>query len=274
MTIHCLAVGAITRDRYGDGIAVGGSAFYAARVLAGLGAAPRVVANAPPEPVFVNEYPARSARRQWVDAEAAPIRPEGLEAAWRDVDAMFLCPVLGEVPLAPWLDAVRARWVGLGVQGFLRAAGPAPAGAARRPVVSAAFHPEPALLSRIDAAFLSEEDLALAAPDLLERLRASVRLVFLTRGEQGARIFGDGGVADVGVYSTIAVDPTGAGDSFAAACLLALASGADPVEAARLGAAAASIVVEGVAGACLDRIGEARERAREVPAEQNRFAAR
>jgi sugar/nucleoside kinase (ribokinase family) len=61
------------------------------------------------------------------------------------------------------------------------------------------------------------------------------------------------------------VDPTGAGDVFAAGYLFAIAGGAEPVEAARLGAAAASIVVEGVGGERLDRVGEAFERARSVP---------
>jgi hypothetical protein len=273
MSTRCLAVGAITRDRYGDAIAIGGSSYYAARVFMGLGAAPFVVANDAPEPVFVNEYAEGADRRQWIERGAAPILPDGLPAAWRDVDVMFLCPVLGEVPLAPWLGAVRARWTGMGLQGFLRAPEPAVPGEVRRRVVPAAFEPEPALLARADAVFLSEEDLALAPAGLLDALRASVRLVFLTRGEDGARIFTDAGARDVGVYRTAAVDPTGAGDSFAAACLLALASGADPVDAARLGAAAASIVVEGVAGACLPRIGEAKERAARVPAEQNRRPA-
>ena len=61
------------------------------------------------------------------------------------------------------------------------------------------------------------------------------------------------------------MDPTGAGDVFAAAMLLALARGDDPVSAARLGAAAASIVVEGRGGETLARVGEAWERVARVP---------
>jgi sugar/nucleoside kinase (ribokinase family) len=64
------------------------------------------------------------------------------------------------------------------------------------------------------------------------------------------------------------LDPTGAGDVFAAAMLLALAAGQAPADAARLGAAAASIVVEGVGGEALGRIGEAWERRRRVRVER------
>jgi 1D-myo-inositol 3-kinase len=286
--LRCLAVGAITEDRYGQELRIGGSAYYAARVFSALGAAPLAATNAPremagreelasvelffagdePAPVFVNEYAGRSGRRQWIERAASEIAPRELPESWSDVDALFLCPVLGEVPPEPWLRRVRARVVGVGMQGFLRAAGPEAAGGSRRPVVPARPAMEVSTIRGAHAAFLSEEDLALAAPDLLDDLRASIPLVFLTRGEAGARIFREGGVTEIGVFPTRAVDPTGAGDAFAAACLLALTEGADPESAARLGAAAASIVVEGVAGECLSRIGEGRARAVRVSRSQ------
>lgn len=291
--LRCLAVGAITEDRYGGELRIGGSAYYAARVFSALGAAPLIVTNAPaaiseggglegidlffagsePAPLFVNEYPGGGPRRQWVERAAGAITPERLPASFGDVDALFLCPVLGEVPPEPWLRRVRARAVGVGLQGFLRSVEPGAPGASRRRVVPARPAFDPSRLAGTHAAFLSEEDLALAAPDLLDDLRATIPLVFLTRGEDGARIFRDGGLAEIGVFPTRAIDPTGAGDAFAAACLLALAEGADPEGAARLGAAAASIVIEGVAGACLARVGEARARAGSVFREQNGPAA-
>jgi len=282
--LGCLAVGAITRDRYGSTIEIGGSAYYAARVFSGLGAVSRVATRTllallergdlagiecrcrtgDGAALFTNAYGSDGARSQWVEAAAPEIAPGDLPDAWSAPDVLFLCPVLGEVPLGPWLLATRARRVGLGVQGFLRAAEPGPPGGSRRRVVPAAFDPDPEILSRVDAAFLSEEDLALAAPDLLDRLRASINFVALTRGDDGARVYCDGGIAEIGVYPTTAIDPTGAGDAFAAACLFALAAGEDPLDAARLGAAAASIVVEGIAGSQLHRGSEARERARRI----------
>ncbi|MCK9458121.1 MAG: PfkB family carbohydrate kinase [Proteobacteria bacterium] len=282
--LACLAVGAVTRDRYGAAVEIGGAAYYAARVFSELGAASCVATRTHPSllargeltgidcrcragddaALFINTYGENGARSQWVESAAPEIEPGDLPDAWSAPDALFLCPVLGEVPLTPWLNATRARFVALGVQGFLKTAGPGAPGS-RRPVVRATFDPAHELLSRVDAAFLSEEDLALASPDLLDRLRASVGFVALTRGAKGARIYRDGGVAEIGIYPTTAVDPTGAGDAFAAACLFALAAGEDPLDAARLGAAAASIVIEGIAGSQLHRVGEALYRARKIP---------
>jgi len=282
--LDCLAVGAITADRYGDAVRIGGSAYYAARVFAGLGARARIATRTSAEllaapalagietcapagdaaAVFVNLYGEGGARAQWIEAPAAPIDPRRLPALPRRADALLLCPVLGEVPLAAWLGAAPARVVGIGVQGFLRTAAATADRDGRRAVVAARFAPDPGDLARVDAAFLSEEDLALAEPGLLDRLRAAVPLVALTRGAAGARLFHRGGAAEIGIYPTTAVDPTGAGDAFAAACLLALASGEDPIAAARLGAAAASIVVEGIAGSELHRAGEAFARAERI----------
>jgi sugar/nucleoside kinase (ribokinase family) len=71
----------------------------------------------------------------------------------------------------------------------------------------------------------------------------------------------------VGIYPAREVDPTGAGDVFAAAFLTGMARGLDPVEAARLGAAAASIAVEGRATESLGRLADAPGRAVHVPVE-------
>jgi len=69
----------------------------------------------------------------------------------------------------------------------------------------------------------------------------------------------------VGTYSTDEVDPTGAGDTFAAGFVYGLARGDDPLRAARLGSAAASIVVEAVGGLAIPRIAtEAEDRANSI----------
>jgi sugar/nucleoside kinase (ribokinase family) len=60
----------------------------------------------------------------------------------------------------------------------------------------------------------------------------------------------------VPVHPAAEVDPTGAGDVFATAFLVSLARGDDLAAAGAFGAAAASIVVEGVGPAALSRLGE------------------
>jgi sugar/nucleoside kinase (ribokinase family) len=69
----------------------------------------------------------------------------------------------------------------------------------------------------------------------------------------------------MGVHPTVAVDPTGAGDTFAAAFLLSLARGDGIGHSARLASAAASIVIEGEGGTELRRLGESGRRADRVP---------
>ncbi|QGG94891.1 ribokinase [Actinomarinicola tropica] len=75
------------------------------------------------------------------------------------------------------------------------------------------------------------------------RLDSSDRVI-VTLGSAGVQV----GEVRVGAFSADTIDPTGAGDSFVGAFALALAEGADAVEAARVGAAAGAHTVS-VAGA-------------------------
>jgi sugar/nucleoside kinase (ribokinase family) len=164
------------------------------------------------------------------------------------------------VDVAAFAGVVRARLVGLGVQGLVRAVG-----------VDGSVRPRPlpldeAALAAIGVAVLGEDDVG-GEPDLVGRLAAAVPVVAFTHGARGCEIVVRGRTRRVGIHPALEVDPTGAGDAFAAAFLLALASGADPVDAARLGAAAGSIVVEGRGGDALPRLGEAPGRAARVPVE-------
>ena len=68
----------------------------------------------------------------------------------------------------------------------------------------------------------------------------------------------------MGVYRTDEVDLTGAGDTFAAGFLYRLALGAPVIEAARFGAAAASIVIEAVGARALEHLDQAWDRSQLV----------
>jgi ribokinase len=70
------------------------------------------------------------------------------------------------------------------------------------------------------------------------------RTTVITQGKDGALI----GDVVVPIFPATVVDPTGAGDAFTAAFAVAVAEGADPVEAARFGCAAGSWAVR-IAGA-------------------------
>jgi sugar/nucleoside kinase (ribokinase family) len=281
-----LVVGHATLDHVGGRLLPGGSAYYAAHALAALGAEVRVLTAAgadlpadvfrlpaaipagsidalilpsPATTTFENHYDPAGRRTQRVHAAARPLRSEDLPAGWREADLLLLAPVLGELDPAAFARAVRARAVGLCVQGLVREVLPDGSVAPWR------LEPTPAALGSIGVAVLGEDEAA-GQPGLPEALAAAVPLVAFTRGPHGCDLLRAGErTRHVGVHPTVEVDPTGAGDVFAAALLLALARGDDPVEAARLGAAAASVVVEGRGGATLRRVGEAWDRLARVP---------
>jgi hypothetical protein len=282
-----LAVGQVTHDRYGERIVPGGCAFYAARTFAALGATTGLATGVGEDfdcddglagldvmravggrsTVFLNTYPDDGPRIQWIDAVAPQVGIEVLEPRWPRADAVFLAPVFGELDLGEWTGAVAGRVVGLGLQGFLKQPGdPHPEIEGRRRVVARPFDVDPQLLAKIDAVFLSEEDIEVFGTErLLDDLRRAVGIVSVTRGERGAVVYRGDDAIEVGTAPCDVVDPTGAGDTYAAAFLFALACGDSLTHAARLATAAASIVVEAQGGASLHRVGEAGERAALVP---------
>jgi predicted nicotinamide N-methyase/sugar/nucleoside kinase (ribokinase family) len=298
--VTALVCGHVTLDRTDRGVLPGGSAYYAAHALAALGAEVRVLTAAgpdfprealrfparrtatstptpaaPAEPltpgsiepiilpapattVFENAYDAAGRRSQRVLAAAPPLDPADLPSAWRGADILLLAPVLGEIDVGAFLGTVRAPAVGLTVQGLVRAVRP------DRTVVPRPLAPDPAALRGVTAAFLGDDEGA-GQPDLAGLLAATVPIVVFTHGVRGCEVIEGGRVRRIGVHPAREVDPTGAGDAFAAAFLLALARGEDPIGAARLGAAAGSIAVEGRGAEALSRAGEASARAARVP---------
>jgi sugar/nucleoside kinase (ribokinase family) len=67
----------------------------------------------------------------------------------------------------------------------------------------------------------------------------------VTEGQDGATLYYQGETVHCAPRPTKAVDPTGAGDVFAAAFLVRLDETEDPYEAARFANVAASLSVEG-----------------------------
>lgn len=268
-----LVCGNVTLDRAArGGFTPGGPAYYAARAWRALGSAARVLTAAAPDfpaealagvealalpsPAttrFHNQYGPDGARVQRVEATAARLDPALLPEAWRAPDVLHLVPVLDELDAAAFRAVVRPRLTGLCAQGLLRRVRPDGA------VVQPPWDPDPALLAAVDVVIIGEDDLR-GQGDLVARLARAVPIVAFTRGAQGCELHERGRTQAVGVYATREVDPTGAGDVFAAGFLFALAQGAPAPEAARLGAAAASFVVEAPGGEALPRVAGAFER--------------
>jgi sugar/nucleoside kinase (ribokinase family) len=91
---------------------------------------------------------------------------------------------------------------------------------------------------------LSEEDVA-QDEGAVRNLAAMARVTAVTRGRAGATIYWQGLSCDLPAFRAREVDPTGAGDVFAAAFLVRLHETGDPFAAAQFANCAASLSIEG-----------------------------
>jgi sugar/nucleoside kinase (ribokinase family) len=96
---------------------------------------------------------------------------------------------------------------------------------------------------------LSEEDVQ-GDEQIVQKLSTRIPVVVLTRAERGATVLLEGTPTHVSAFPAAVVDPTGAGDVFAAGFLCALQRGDDPVTAARWACATAAWAIEapGISG--------------------------
>jgi sugar/nucleoside kinase (ribokinase family) len=187
---------------------------------------------------FANRYREDGTREQTLLARAEDILLDPLAEDWRDPDALLICPVAGEVVGALAL-AFEATTVGAIAQGWLREFDEDGRVSAR-----AGYDLGPQLAG-VHVLFVSENDLPDASASAREWLRY-VPLVALTRGWRGLTLVTREGCHEVPTLPRPEVDPTGAGDVFAAAFLVRYQETGDPLEAAAFGACAASCAVEGV----------------------------
>ncbi len=261
-----LVVGHITRDVLAQGGFVqGGTVTYAAITAARLGAQPAILTRAAPDfpltpaldgiPIerlpaattttFENRY-LNGHRQQMVHTVAPPISAADVPDAWRQIAMVLLGPVAQEVdPALATAFADRPApnqppLVGVVPQGWMRRWNE-DGQVSRQPWRSAA-----AVLVGASVLILSDEDLGddRAALDLYRRL---CPLVVLTQGARGCQVWQGEQMTPVPPRPAREVDPTGAGDVFAAAFLIRLAATGDPLRAARFANVAASFSVEGPA---------------------------
>lgn len=258
-----LAAGHVTRDRLPGGEVLGGAVSYAALCARRLGWQAAVATAAGPDfdPArelpgilafgargsattrFVNVYEDDGTRRQALEARAPDVDLALVPDAWRASEALLLAPVAGE--LGPHAArSFEAEVVGALAQGFVRAFD----GQGR--VSPRAWDDPAADLDGVHVLFLSEHDLPAAAARASELLRV-VPMVALTRGWRGLTLLTRRGEHEVPALPRAEVDPTGAGDVFAAAFLVRYHECGEPLEAAAFAACAASCAVEGVGAVTL-----------------------
>lgn len=252
-----VAIGHFCHDVTPDGKIIGGAASYSTITARNLGATPRVVTSTGPDfnlenpllhhiaihseisdstTTFENTYDARGHRTQQILGVAARLHAEHVPETWRNADVAYLCPVADEV------DESVARCFGDSLVGAT------PQGWMRRwdetgRVYSKRWQATEAFLNQIDVLVLSEEDIE-AHPADLDLYVACTPLVVLTRGALGAFLFMEGKRSDSAAYPAEEVDPTGAGDVFAASFLLEYHRTNDPYLALDFAHCVASFAIQ------------------------------
>jgi sugar/nucleoside kinase (ribokinase family) len=251
-----ILVGHLARDLTPGGERLGGTAAYAGLTAHALGRRVGLLTAADPgldlsplagltihvvpstrSTTFENRYTA-AGRQQILHARAVPLRVEDVPPAWRDVKHVHLAPIANEIDPA-MLAAFPGSRVYLTPQGWLRRWD------AEGVVRLESWEALLPFLAGASALVLSLEDLG-GDEGAIDPLARHCPIVAVTRGARGATVAAQGQVHHLPAPAMVELDPTGAGDVFAAAFFVSLAAGMDAWEAGRRANLLASHSVGGV----------------------------
>ena len=178
-----------------------------------------------------------SGRVSHVRSVASPLTAADVPDDWRDASLTLLAPVVDEVdPMIAALFTDGA--VGAAAQGWVRQVKPDGL------VVPRPWQSPERLLQSVQALFLSREDILGQEAEVIEWFQR-MPVGVLTADRVGALLFVNGERYEVQPRPAREVDPTGAGDVFAATFLIEYQRDGDPWQAAAAAACAGSLAVEG-----------------------------
>lgn len=252
-----VAVGHVTLDHFGEVVRPGGAALYAAITAHRLGLSAAILTSYGPD-FPLDEVPSQievvgvetakttafehqettSGRVLRARGVARPLTVDDLPGDWRPASLVLLAPVLQDVDprlVAAFPEAA----VGAELQGWLRRSDGEGA-ISVTPWVSAE-----ATLARLQALFVSRHDVQGQQAQLVEWVQR-VPVAVVTAGAAGAMLYVNGDRYEIRPRRAREVDPTGAGDVFAATFLVHYDRHGDAWEAAEAATCAASLSVEGV----------------------------
>ncbi len=241
--IDYLVIGHISRDITPGGFAPGGTALYSALAAQALGCRTAVITSVDPaydvdriltgvtihniaaeqSTVFENTYVGK-ARKQAVFSVAESIRAGDVPASWQRAPIVHLGPIVGEIDA----DVIRQfsnSLVGITPQGWFRRWDE------DHRVYSVAWPDAGSVIPLTSAVITSPEDLP--EPGYLDELRQWAQLLVLTHGKDGCTVYWRDEERHFAAPNMDEVNPTGAGDIFAAAFLIRLyQTNGNPWEAA------------------------------------------
>ncbi len=268
-SLQFLTLGHVTRDlRSDDTFSLGGTVTFAALTAYSLGLEAGIVSCASPDVLptlsstlpnialsirptqetttFVNSY-THGFRTQYLRARAADLQIMDVPVSWQTTPIVLIGPLAQEI--SPELVALFKRRSGAIIaatpQGWLRRWD------TEGRVWAASWQMAQEILPLLDVLILSHDDLLpfargnrQEADAMLSEWSMSVPLLVATDGQHGATLFRHGVVQHFPAYVTQELDPTGAGDVFAAAFLTALYRHESPEQAVDFANCVASFSIE------------------------------
>jgi sugar/nucleoside kinase (ribokinase family) len=262
-TIDYLAIGHVTEDVWKDGrITPGGTAWFsslAARrlvdhvsVLTAAAASYDAVRflpeieveriDSPATTQFENIYTPQG-RTQYTRPSPVKLTPAHLTGEMKRAKIMHLAPVCDEVSSNFASEANDSVFIGVTPQGWLRRWDETGR------VFAKPWDSANEILARADAVVISIDDVA-GDWRLALTWAAQARLFVVTQNKKGCILFLNGEPIHVDTVKVDEVDPTGAGDIFAATLFITLQQGIDPVKACTYAncIAAQSVTRQSIAG--------------------------
>lgn len=241
--VDYLVIGHVAHDLVPEGARLGGTAAYSAltaralgmRVgivtasgpetsLASLNGIPVVALESPKSTTFENIY-TEHGRIQYLRAQATRIDLNSVPEAWRHAPIIHLGPIASEVD-ATLPEGFSPTLLGLTPQGWMRQWN------AEGRVSRAEWSNAEIALARANAVVISREDVN-GDEELIEHMAHQTRVLAVTEGPAGAVLYWNGDRRRFRAPEVTEVDPTGAGDIFAAAFFIRLLATRDPWEATR-----------------------------------------
>ena len=251
-----LVIGHVTKDLQEDGYTIGGTVTFASLTARNLGRRTAVATRASPDlnlnslyqgiealrlpsPVtstFQNRYSTNGTRTQYLRAVADPIKAEDIPSAWREARVVLLGPLTNELE-GDIAKVFSHSLIGVTPQGWMR-----------RWDGDGRVFPKPwegaaEVLNYARVVIFSENDVQ-KNESVIQTYARLAEILVVTKGAKGATVYHQGEVRHLPAFETVEVDPTGAGDVFAAAYLIELGRSGDPYAAAHFANCVASFVVE------------------------------
>ena len=252
-----LCIGFFCHDKHEDGFILGGTASYASLMASRLGKQTAVLTSvgtdflfydtfekagititnkiATNTTIFHNIYQ-KGHRTQYIYSRANTLFAVDVPKLWQQTPIVKFCLIADEADVS-LLTAFPNALIAATIQGWLRQWNET------GKVSPKSMNWE--VLKAVDIILLSDADIV-GFEDVLPTIINLVKIVVMTKGKDGAMVFCNHQVYHFPAFPVDEVDPTGAGDVFAASFLVQYAESQDIALATSFAHAAASFVVEGV----------------------------